>query len=115
MKQNTSETGKQGEKKALDFLKKKKYTIVATNYRTKLGEIDIIATDNDQLVFVEVKTRSSDQFGTPAESITKSKIEKILKAALIYMKESKKQDQAYRIDAVEVYDGKVSHLKNITL
>ena len=61
--------GRAGEVKAAEFLKKKGYKIIKTNYKTYCGEIDIIANDGEYTVFVEVKTRTSDEFGAPAEAV----------------------------------------------
>ena len=71
MKRKT--TGMIGEKIAADFLTKQRYEIIETNYRCKEGEVDIIAKDGDSLVFVEVRTKSSRAFGSPAESVTARK------------------------------------------
>ena len=67
--------GKKGEKLVVEYLKKHGYKILKTNYRTPFGEADIIAEDGDEIVFVEVKTRTSDRYGTPAESVVKKKRE----------------------------------------
>ena len=64
------EIGILGEKLARDFLKKKGYRILETNFRCQYGEIDIIARKKDYLVFIEVRTKTSNDFGTPEESIT---------------------------------------------
>ena len=71
MKRKT--TGMIGEKIAADFLTKQGYEIIETDYRCKEGEVDIIAKDGDSLVFVEVRTKSSRAFGSPAESVTARK------------------------------------------
>ena len=69
------DTGILGEKLAQDFLKKRGYRIIDTNYRCAEGEIDIIAKHRDYLVFVEVRTKKSLEFGSPEESITRTKME----------------------------------------
>ncbi len=66
-----------GETLAAEFLAARGYQIIARNHRSRFGEIDIIALHKSDIVFVEVKTRSSDRFGTPAEAITRSKLEKL--------------------------------------
>jgi putative endonuclease len=68
--------GCNGEELAAKFLKKKGYRIVARNYKTHIGEIDIIAKEGDTTVFVEVKTRANNSFGYPFESVNKSKRQK---------------------------------------
>lgn len=112
-------TGRVGETYAVSFLKEHKYTIVSTNFRSKFGEIDVIATDGDQLVFVEVKTRSSTVFGTPADAITPKKLRSVIKAAEYFILVNN-HAQNYRIDAIEVFMNgntisSINHIKNITL
>jgi len=87
--QNTDkkkELGKEGEDIAVRFLKKNKYKILEKNFRTPLGEIDIIARDGDTLVFVEVKTRENPLFGEPFESVNYHKKRKLIKVASLYLK-----------------------------
>jgi putative endonuclease len=78
--------GHKGEEIAADYLKKKGYTVLHRNYTTPLGEADIIAKDNNTIVFVEVKARSSDTFGQPFEAVNHRKQEKLKKIALYYLK-----------------------------
>jgi putative endonuclease len=78
--------GEKGEAIAVGQLKKEGYKIIETNYRTKLGEIDIIAKDEDTIVFVEVKARSSVHFGSPKWAVTPKKQKKISIVALYYLK-----------------------------
>ena len=73
-----------GEKLASDFLNKKGYHIIETNYRSPEGEIDIIAKYSDSLVFVEVRTKTSLEFGSPEESITATKMERLKATAAYY-------------------------------
>jgi putative endonuclease len=73
-----------GEKLAKDFLERRGYRIVETNYRCPEGEIDIVAEHKDCLVFVEVRTRKKLEFGSPEESITSAKKERIKAAAYHY-------------------------------
>jgi len=81
--------GEKGEKLAVKFLKKKGYRIIKQNYKTPMGEIDIIAKDKDTLVFVEVKTRESIEFGYPFEAVNNLKRRKIAKVALSYIRKFK--------------------------
>ncbi len=94
--------GKSGEELAAGLLKKNGYRILARNYKTRLGEIDIVASDKDTLCFVEVKTRRSDKHGLPQEAVTGFKQRQISKAALIYLKENNLWDKKARFDVVSV-------------
>ncbi|MBN1913567.1 MAG: YraN family protein [Candidatus Omnitrophica bacterium] len=92
--------GRSAEEAAAGFLKKKGYRIIQKNYRTKLGEIDIIAKDKDTFCFIEVKSRHSDKFGSPKESITADKQNRIAKSSLIFLKANKLFDEKSRFDVV---------------
>jgi len=94
--------GAQGEGAAVKFLQDNNYKILARNYKTKLGEIDIIARDKGVLVFVEVKTRNSDRFGAPAEALISRKRRQISKVALGFLKENNLLDSKARFDVVSV-------------
>ena len=104
--------GRVGEVKAAEFLKKKGFKILETNYRTPLGEIDIIATDNDYVVFIEVKTRTGDEYGAPSEAVNLKKQQKYYKTALYYLQRNKKTDAPCRFDVVEIEDGQINHILN---
>lgn len=78
-------TGKQGEDMATKYLAEKGYKILQRNYRCSYGEIDIICSQGEQIIFVEVKTRKSTLYGAPEEAVTKNKIERIRKVALHYL------------------------------
>ena len=97
---NRQEIGKLGENLARTFLKKRGYRIRETNFRCREGEIDIIAQQGDYLVFVEVRAKSSLDFGTPEESITPSKKEKLIATALTYINTHQKLPALWRIDVV---------------
>ena len=94
--------GKKGELIAVDYLKNKGYQILETNYKNRIGEIDIIAKDKNYLVFVEVKTRSSRMFGDPEEAVTDYKQEKIRAVAELYLVSNKKTDENCRFDVVSI-------------
>ena len=96
------DTGILGEKMAQDFLKKQGYRILETNYRCPHGEIDIVAWDKDSLVFVEVRTKTSQEFGTPEESITPAKKERMRASAYYYRQTHSNQSLTWRIDVVAV-------------
>ena len=95
-------TGQCGEDIAAEYLKKKGYKIIVRNYRNKIGEIDIIAKNREDLIFIEVKTRSSDKFGTPAEAVTYYKKRKIVNCAKAYLMINP-TDLNIRFDIIEVY------------
>ena len=99
---NRQEVGKLGEKLAQKFLKKRGYHIRETNFRCREGEIDIIARQGDYLVFVEVRTKSNLDFGTPEESITQAKKEKLIASALTYVNTHQNLLSLWRIDVVAI-------------
>jgi putative endonuclease len=78
--------GFEKEKEVAVYFKKLKYTILDTNFTTRFGEIDIIAKQDDTMVFIEVKYRKSSFSGTPQEAVTYSKQQKIIKSAIVYIK-----------------------------
>ena len=94
--------GEKGETIAERYLKKKGYKILERNYRTKLGEIDIIAKDKKTIVFVEVKTRRSWQFGNPKGAVTPAKQRKISMVALQYLKTIDRRNTRARFDVVAI-------------
>lgn len=103
--------GKKGERAAVQYLKSQGYTIVATNYRTPFGEVDIIAIEDDELAFIEVKTRTNDKYGTPKEAVGKDKQRRYYQMARYYGQMTGEEPNA-RFDVIEVYaDGAIEHYK----
>lgn len=96
-----NELGKQGEQLAIDFLVARGYTIVERNYRYLKAEVDIIATKEDLLIAVEVKTRSSDYFGNPQDFIKSKKI-KLLVTAIDHYVNQRDLDVAVRFDIIAI-------------
>ena len=94
--------GKSGEELAVALLEKNGYRILARNYKTKLGEIDIVAYDKDTICFVEVKTRHSDKYGMPQEAISGFKQRQISKTALMYLQKNHLLDKNARFDVVSI-------------
>ncbi len=94
--------GNQGEDLACDYLKQHGYTIILRNYRKKCGEIDIIARENDNLVFIEVKTRSSLEWDSPIAAVTVHKQKQIIKTAQHYLAENNYFDEAIRFDVLGI-------------
>jgi len=96
------DTGILGEKLARDFLRKRGYRILEANYRCPGGEVDLIAEHKDYLVFIEVRTKRSRDFGTPEESITQTKMERLRTVASYYRQTHHNLPQLWRIDVVAV-------------
>ena len=94
--------GKESESLAVSHLKKNGYEILERNYRSKLGEIDIIAKDKGTLVFVEVKAKRSDRFGNPKEAVTLKKQRKISQVALYYLNDTNQSRVKARFDVVAI-------------
>lgn len=94
--------GQQGETLACQYLTRQGYRIIVRNYRTKLGEIDIVAEERGTLVFVEVKTRRGHQCGHPFEAVTPAKCRQISKVALQYLAQTGREGQAARFDVVAI-------------
>ncbi len=109
------EVGALGERIAVEYLRKKGYHIRETNFRRQEGEIDIIAQDRDYLVFVEVRTRTSSEFGTPEESVTKAKKEKLVSLALAYLQTHSNLPPSWRIDVVAIELDQSSKVSRIEL
>lgn len=110
------ELGQLGEKLAKRFLEEREYKIICQNFRSKQGEIDIIAKDKDgTIVFVEVKTRTSLEFGEPAEAVNSTKKEHIIKTAKYYLYSNRINYSNTRFDIIEVfiYKGRyrLNHIK----
>ena len=121
MSVRTKKLGIEGENLAVEYLQFAGYEVITKNYRAgREAEIDIIAKSNDVLIFVEVKTRSNDKCGTPAESVDIRKQKKIITAAMKYLQENNLFDNACRFDVIEIYaksgknmsNWKVHHIKN---
>ena len=96
------DTGILGEKIAKDFLKRKGYRILETNYRCPEGEVDIIARQKDFLVFIEVRTKTSLEFGTPEESITPAKRQKLRATSAYFQQTHDNLPSSWRIDIVAI-------------
>lgn len=110
----TKEIGDSGEEVAVRFLKKKGFEIMKRNFRTRFGEIDIIAIDEDMLVFIEVKVKRGDKFGDPGEMINARKIEKIKRTANYFIQEKDLCDIPWRIDAVLIRGEVIEHVECVT-
>ena len=101
-KKTTTAIGRQGEDIAADWLTSHNYTIVTRNYRKRFGEVDIIARQDEWLVFIEVKTRSSARFGSPLDSVTEKKQYQLSRIANDYLSRNNALDVPCRFDVVSV-------------
>lgn len=102
--------GKQGELLARKYLKKNKFKIEEVNYVAPMGEADIIAWEQNTLVFIEVKTRSGDGFGSGAEAVNEQKRRRYVKIAQYYLLTHRLSDVNVRFDVIEVKNGDINHI-----
>lgn len=100
---NGVEKGRRGEDLAAAYLFSRGYRICARNWRKKTGEIDLIAEQDGMFVFVEVKSRSSHQFGSGAEAVNRKKQLRIIQVARLYLAENRLQKVRCRFDVIEIY------------
>jgi len=96
-------TGRSGEDMAVSYLQRRGYTVLARNYRQRFGEIDVVAEKGDTLVFVEVKTRRNDRYGSPLEAVDQRKQRKLARMAQDYISRHNMEDRAARFDVLAVY------------
>ena len=108
MKIANTELGARGEEFASQFLQNLGYRILARNWRTKRGELDIVAIRYSTLVFCEVKTRSSNVYGLPSEAISRSKIEHLKTVALEWLNSHEVRHFGIRFDVIAVLVGSTS-------
>jgi putative endonuclease len=94
--------GKWGEGVAGRFLQEKGYRLLDANYRCRWGEVDIVAQEGDELVFVEVRTRRGTQFGTPEESVTAAKARRLIATAQDYLQQHGQEKSEWRIDLIAI-------------
>lgn len=107
--------GKKGEALALKMLSDEGYEILETNWRHKRDELDIIALDGNEIVIIEVKTRSTDFFGDPEESVDSAKMQRMVRAAEEYIEENSMENEC-RYDVVSIVINKtetnIRHIKD---
>ena len=103
--------GDLGERQAALYLKLHGYKILKRNYRTRQGEIDIIAEKKGELIFVEVKKRKNDLFGGGSAAVNTAKQQRIKKAAESFLLSCEKE-VACRFDVIEINDNKITHIKS---
>ena len=107
-----NEEGKKYEDRACEYLKEAGFSLVERGYMTSVGEIDIIAYEGKTLVFIEVKGRASEKFGSPLEAINKSKRIKIIKTALCFIKRKNLRPEEIRFDAIGISRGGIEHIRD---
>ena len=107
----TKLTGHWGEAQAAEFLRKKKYQLVAAGYQCRFGEVDLIVKNRKYLVFVEVKLRKNEVFATAREYVNRAKQDRIRMTASLYLSENPTQLQP-RFDVVEIYAPQGIHTKD---
>lgn len=109
--------GREGENAAVDYLKQEGYKILERNFFCRQGEIDAIALDGNYIVFIEIKSRTSTEYGLPSEAVTKRKLEHMIKTIKYYLYIRNLENENIRIDVIEVYvkEGKykINHIKQI--
>jgi putative endonuclease len=119
MSSMTGSLGQFGEAWARGYLVRNGYEILASNVHYRVGEIDIVARDLTDLVFVEVKCRRSSDYGSPAEAVTAHKYERISRAIGVYLQEHELDDEPHRLDVIALEldgrgaVGRVTHLKGV--
>jgi len=108
--------GMQGQQEAEDFLLTSGYLVLKRNYRTRTGEIDLIAQHRDYIVFIEVKFRSGLKFGYPREAVGRLKQQRIVRTALHYISTNQLINHNFRFDVIEVFvqsgQIQVNHIEN---
>lgn len=108
-----TELGKQGEDRAAAYLKKNRYKIIERNFRTRYGEIDIIARDGGVIVVVEVKLRTTGEFGSPLEAVDARKQRQLRRMAASYLQAQGLYDRApVRFDVLGITPAGIEHVKN---
>lgn len=104
-----AETGRKAEDLAAAFLQAKGMTVLERNFRARAGEIDIVAKDGDETVFVEVRARASRGFGGAAASVDGSKRRRLIRTARLWL-QARGCDGACRFDVVAVEGGRLEHI-----
>ena len=101
-----------GEARAKEYLLKQGYKILETNYKTKIGELDLVAETGNTIVFVEVKARNSVRFGLPREAVTPHKQNRIRQLAMQYARTKKLLNRPLRFDVIELLGDELTHIPN---
>lgn len=109
---NNRKSATEGENRACEVLKRAGYNVIERNFRTRAGEIDIVAKDGDTYVFVEVKARSDASFGHPAEAVTPAKMYKLANAARQWLTQNGVKNKPCRFDVVALLGDDAEIVKN---
>jgi putative endonuclease len=115
MKTKNKATGALGEELARDYLTSNGYTIIASNYRVPEGEIDLVARQDGELVFIEVKARHGHVCGAPEEAVTPAKQAKLIAAAQRYLQDNNLETAPWRIDVMAIELTKKDRLRRLEL
>ena len=111
------EIGKVGENLAVQYLQELGYIIVERNFVAKQGEIDIVARDKEELVFIEVKTRTNNLFGKPIDAVNTPKQKHLISTVKYYLYSKHLENEFVRLDVIEIYlqekSYKINHIKQI--
>lgn len=119
MTKHNKQLGAWGETAAEDYLKKKEYEIIGRNIRTPYGEIDLIAEKDQVLIFVEVKTRSTKDYGLPEGAITEKKLNKMIESAQDYLQENHESTKEWQLDVISIQtkpnqnNPQIYHIENV--
>jgi len=105
--------GNTGEILAEKFLTAKGFEILARNFHTREGEVDLIAKDSKQIIFVEVKARRSAKFGEAIESVSEDKLRKVVEAGEKWLQQNNLSDASYRVDVIAIDNGKLQHFEGV--
>ena len=108
---HNKELGALGEKKAQSYLKRLGWKILETNYKTRFGEVDIIAQKKDVIAFVEVKTRLTDEYGTPSQAVNYERQRRYINAARYYFA-GRQINCTVRFDVIEILRDELNHIEN---
>ena len=109
---NKTQIGRKNEKKAAEYLKNLGFEILKTNYSTRYGEIDIIAKQDNTVVFVEVRSRKNLSYGYPEESINEAKINRIKKTAELFLLDFQEPFEDVRFDLISIINQSIRHIQN---
>lgn len=113
--QHNFSLGQAGETQAIAYLRSKNYQVLTNNLRLKNAEVDVVALDSatKELVFVEVKTRTTSKYGSPALAVTRQKVARMQRVARQYCRQQQVISD-YRFDTIAVLPDGIAHFKNIT-